>query len=203
MLAIASIASTIRCSAESAPIVMSVPIMSLSIEPTRPAIISAGCRVGRVLVDFAGLDQFGDQRRPFLRSRSAPVRLPSPPITISRSMPLRTRLRTALRRPDRSRNSSDRAVPITVPPRFRMLLTSSQPNRPDPVAAVDQALVALVDREDLGAAGERGAHHGANRGVHSLRVAAAGEDSDPLARSELVDHGTILAFARLWRVIAA
>ena len=42
VLVSASIASMIRCRAESAPMVMSVPTMSLSMEPTSPAIINAG-----------------------------------------------------------------------------------------------------------------------------------------------------------------
>ena len=50
------------------------------------------------------------------RNRFAPVRLPSPPITTSPSMPRSTRLRAARRRPSRVRNSADRAVPISVPP---------------------------------------------------------------------------------------
>ncbi len=65
-------ASTMRCSAESAPMVMSVPSMSLSIEPTRPAIISAGCRsaVSRSIV--AGGHQLVEQRRPFLAQQVRP-----------------------------------------------------------------------------------------------------------------------------------
>ena len=126
MLEIESIASTMRCSAESAPIVMSVPIMSLSIEPTMPAIISAGYRsaVSWSMAPSSTSSATSDDHS--RRSRSAPDRLPSPPMTISRSMPFSIRLRTALSRPDRSRNSSERAVPITVPPRLRMPLTSSK-----------------------------------------------------------------------------
>jgi len=57
---------------------------------------------------------------PSLDSRLAPVREPSPPITTSASMSRVTRLRAALRRPSRVRNSSLRAVPIAVPPWCRM-----------------------------------------------------------------------------------
>ena len=115
-----------RCSAESAPMVWSVPSMSLSIDPTSPTILSAGYRsaVSRSMAPSATSSSISDGHS--ARSRSAPDRLPSPPITTSRSMPCSTRLRTARRRPSRSRNSVERAVPITVPPRFRILLTSSQ-----------------------------------------------------------------------------
>ena len=68
--------------------VMSVPSMSLSIDPTRPAIISAGCRSAVALVDVAAGHEFLDQRRPFLAQQvGAADRLPSPPMTTSRSMP--------------------------------------------------------------------------------------------------------------------
>ena len=52
----------------------------------------------------------------------------------------------------------------------------------DAVAAGDRALVALADREDPHAAGEGRADHGADRGVHAGRVAAAGEHGDGAGR---------------------
>jgi hypothetical protein len=106
--------------------VMSVPSMSLSIEPTSPAIISAGWRsaVSRSTVPEATSSETSDGHS--WRRRSAPDRLPSPPITTSRSMPCSRRCRTARSRPSRWRNAAERAVPITVPPRFMMLLTSFQ-----------------------------------------------------------------------------
>ncbi|MPM67503.1 hypothetical protein SDC9_114426 [bioreactor metagenome] len=123
--AMASTASMIRCSAVSVPIVMSVPTMSLSIEPTSPAIIRSGWvsatwRSSRPSATSSSSSSCHSWRRV-----SAPVRDPSPPTTASRSIPLRTRLRAAARRPSRSRNSWQRAVPITVPPRCMMPETSS------------------------------------------------------------------------------
>jgi hypothetical protein len=44
--------------------------------------------------------------------------------------------------------------------------------------ALNQALVALVDREHLAAAADPGAHHRAHRRVHPRRVPAAGQDAD-------------------------
>lgn len=50
------------------------------------------------------------------RKVSAPVRLPSPPMTQRLVMPRFTRLRAAFRRPSRVRKSWHRALPMTVPP---------------------------------------------------------------------------------------
>lgn len=50
------------------------------------------------------------------RKVSAPVKLPSPPITHRFVIPFLTRLRAAFRRPSRVRKSWHRALPITVPP---------------------------------------------------------------------------------------
>ncbi len=61
----------------------------------------------------------------------------------------------------------------------------------DPVAAVDHALVALVDREHLGAAADGGADDGAYRGVHALGVTSAGEDADTEGGA-VVCHAPIL-----------
>lgn len=60
-------------------------------------------------------------------SLSAPVRLPSPPQTTRASIPCRTKLRAAVRRPSISRNSAHRAVPIRVPPILANPRTSSHP----------------------------------------------------------------------------
>ncbi len=59
----------------------------------------------------------------------------------------------------------------------------------DAGAAVDHALVALVDRVDLGAESHRCADDRADRRVHPLRVAAAGQDPDALADPDLIDLG--------------
>ena len=57
----------------------------------------------------------------------------------------------------------------------------------DPVGAVDHALVALEDREDVDATADGGAHDGAQRRIHPRRVAAAGQDADR-APCVLVEH---------------
>ena len=59
-------------------------------------------------------------------SRSAPVRLPSPPITTRLSMPVFRKFRAACRRPSRVRKRSERAVPIVVPPMWRIPPTDDQ-----------------------------------------------------------------------------
>ena len=69
------------------------------------------------------------------------------------------------------------------------------------VVALDHALVALEDGEHLGSGADRRADHRADRGVHALGVAARGEDPDPgpwggLGRvstaADRVGHATIL-----------
>src|SRR5664279_2463153 len=112
-------ASTIRCSAESAPMVISVPIMSLSIEPTSPAIISAG--QAAVAADD---DQPVDAKVQQVQHRQAPAR----------SLPEVRRAGGADYRATTVQDAAD-IVPA---------------DRPDTVPAVDQSLVSLVDREDLG-----------------------------------------------------
>ena len=81
-------------------------------------------------------------------ARSAPVRLPSPPITTRLSMPafrkLLRRLQPSLARAEALASARCRS---TVPPRWRMPPTADQVIGDDAVAAVDRALVALADRE--------------------------------------------------------
>jgi hypothetical protein len=60
-------------------------------------------------------------------SLSAPVREPSPPQTTRASIPWRTRLRAAVRRPSSSRKAAQRAVPMRVPPIEAKPRTSSHP----------------------------------------------------------------------------
>ena len=107
--------------------VMSVPTMSLSIEPASPAIWRTGWRSassGPTSPLFTNSASSSPHSR---RSWRVPVREPSPPITINRSMPEVTRFLTAVLRPSRSRNSRQRAVPMTVPPLFRIPETSFHP----------------------------------------------------------------------------
>ena len=120
----ASIASTIRCRAVSAPIVMSVPDMSLSIEPTRPTSLRKGCRAATSGEISPEVTSSASSPAHSCRNRLAPVRLPSPPMTTSASMPRSTMFFAAVRRPSWVRNCCDRAVPMAVPPRCRMPSTS-------------------------------------------------------------------------------
>ena len=76
-----SMASRMRCSAVSAPIVMSVPTMSLSIEPTRPTMMSSGCSaaVSGEITPSAASSATCWAHSP--RNSFVPDREPSPPIT--------------------------------------------------------------------------------------------------------------------------
>ena len=116
VLMIASTASVIRNKAESAPIVISVPHMSLSMEPTRPAM-----KMDRYFSANAWSILPSSSRASVCsvhscRSTLAPVRLPSPPITTNASIPRLIRFWTAWRRPSFVRKASDRADPMEVPP---------------------------------------------------------------------------------------
>ena len=64
----------------------------------------------------------------------------------------------------------------------------------DPVAAVDEALQALVDRVHVGARADSGPDHCADHGVHALGVAARGEHRDrgPRRRGVRVGGGARL-----------
>ena len=85
------------------------------------------------------------------RNRSAPVRLPSPPITTSASMPRLDQVRRPPPAPSRVRNSlrpggaDHGAAPVQDPADVAAV------HRSDQVAAVDHALVALVDGVDVDA----------------------------------------------------
>lgn len=81
VLTMASMASMIRCNAESVPIVMSVPQKSLSIEPTMPAM----CKTPYFLrcsssIRFS-LSNSSIRLLHSWRNKFAPVNEPSPPIT--------------------------------------------------------------------------------------------------------------------------
>lgn len=125
VLTIASIASMIRCRAESVPMVMSVPQKSLSIDPTMPTMcrLPYFCRCSGVISPFWASSSSSPVHS--WRKRLAPVREPSPPITTRFVMPRFTRLAAALRRPGRSLKSMHRAEPITVPPRWMILDTEA------------------------------------------------------------------------------
>lgn len=141
---IASTTSMILCSAESVPIVISVPQKSLSIDPTIPTICNAEwvwaassliwpewerndmSNVSKNKIDkiphiyklLLLPDWMSSSSRPLHSSlkRLAPVKLPSPPITHKLVMPCCTRFKAARKRPSRVRKSLQRALPITVPP---------------------------------------------------------------------------------------
>ena len=81
-------------------------------------------------------------------------------------------------RPAGSANSGQRALPSTVPPGWMMPPTSRA--RSGSMRVGEQPGVAVAHAEHLPAARQRAARHGAHRGVHAGRVAAAGEDCDLL-----------------------
>ena len=120
-----SMASRMRWRAESVPIVMSAPTRSLSIEPTIPVTMSAGWAA-----PTSGLTRplaTSSSTRPgqLWRNSLVPVSEPSPPMTTSRSMPCSSRWAAASSWPERSRNSAERAVPMIVPPLWRIEPTES------------------------------------------------------------------------------
>ena len=94
--------------------------------PTRPVTMSAGWAAafsGEISPRSASSATSPGQ---FVRNASVPVSEPSPPMTTRRSMSCSRRLRAAASCPSRSRNSAERAVPMTVPPRWRIEPTESQ-----------------------------------------------------------------------------
>src|SRR5829696_7883232 len=91
------------------------------------------------------------------RKMLAPVRLPSPPITTRRSIAWRSRLWAAWSRPAWVQKAALRAVPI---------------------AAIDHALIALVDAVHFYTLIERRTHHGAHSSVHAWRIPAACQYAD-------------------------
>ena len=177
----ASTASVMRCSAVSAPIVMSVPNMSLSIEPTRPTSAQAamGIGPGRVERTPSSTSSSSSSGHSW-RNMSAPGEAA---VATDDHEPVDVRARrgcgAARRRPSRVRKSSLRAVPSTVPPRCRMPPTSAEDSDRMRVAAVDQALQALVDaRRPRGPAASPVRTTARTAGVHAGGVAAAGEHGE-------------------------
>ena len=112
------------------------------------------------------------------RNRLAPVRLPSPPITTSESMPRSTMFLAARRRPSLVRKVLDLAVPIDGAALLQDPGDVRGLHPADQVAALGQALVALVDGVDVDAVVQCGPHDGPDGRVHAGGVAAAGEDAD-------------------------
>ncbi|KAE9528230.1 hypothetical protein AGLY_012652, partial [Aphis glycines] len=110
---IASIASIMRCNAESVPIVMSVPQKSLSIEPTIPTIFKCPYFSRSALLICEVCNNSSRRLDHSCLNRLAPVREPSPPMTTKFVIPRLTRLQAAFTRPARSLKSIHRAEPIT------------------------------------------------------------------------------------------
>ncbi len=79
-----------------------------------------------------------------------------------------------MRRPSCVRKSSDRAVPMMVPPRLQNAADRIPVHLADAVTAFDHALIAFVNGENLTPSFERGAHDGAHGGIHAGRITAAG-----------------------------
>jgi hypothetical protein len=121
---------------------------------------------------------------------SAPVRLPSPPITTSPVDPSLHEVAGGALPPlplaevvaaggadDRAAEMEDASDVLAV-------------ERLDRLAAVDETLVALVDRVCRDPEMDRGAHDRPDRGVHAAGIAAAGEHGE--AARSTVGHGAIL-----------
>ncbi|KII65963.1 hypothetical protein RF11_14904 [Thelohanellus kitauei] len=108
--------SMMRCSAESVPMVMSVRQKSLSILPTMPTMDRCShccCCCLVILPEVTKADRWSGHS--FLKM-SAPVKLPSPPITTSLVIPTLTIFRQAFLRPSSVIKSEHLAVPRIVPP---------------------------------------------------------------------------------------
>ena len=178
VLSSASSASTMRCSAVSAPMVMSVPNMSLSIDPTIPTRRRCWCAAAASGCSSPASTSSASSSGHSSRKRLAPVRLPSPPITTSASMPRSTRLRAARRRPSRVRKgarpggSDHRAAALQDAADVRRLEPADQ------LAALDEPLIALVHRVDVDAVVQRGADDGPHRRVHPTGIPTAGQHRD-------------------------
>ena len=127
VLDIASRASHMRSKAVEEPIVKSVLVKSLSIEPTRPTMCNwqNKCACSAEIRSWSMSDSSKEGHS--CRRMSAPVKLPSPPQITSEEIPWLMRLYAAFRRPSLCKNSLQRADPIKVPPWFSHPRTSSQP----------------------------------------------------------------------------
>ena len=178
VLWIASTASVMRCSAVSAPIVMSVPNMSLSIEPTRPTRDSCRWASARARSIAPSRDQLVEQLGPLGAELVGPAE-------------------AAVAADDHERvdvaldEVASRPPPAVAGPEVRAAggaedgpaqvqdpADVGRGHRADAVTAIDEALQALVDGEHLEPGGEAAADDRPHRRVHAGRVAAAGEDGE-------------------------
>ena len=131
--------------------------------------------IRRVLGDCAGLDQFVQQRRPFLPEE---VRAGQTAVAADDHERIDLMLDEILR---------GRAPPVAGAEVIRSgraddgaALAQNAADRipvhlADPIAAIDHALIAFVDRVHRHTAIERGADDGAHGRVHAGRIAAAGQ----------------------------
>ena len=167
-----------RCSAVSAPTVMSVPDMSLSIEPTSPTSRSTGCAAATSDRQLARLDQLGQQLRPLLaeqvRARQAAVAADHDERVDAAVGQIPRGPAPALPGPElrRTRRADHRAAALQDAAHVLRL------EAPDRVAALDQPAVPLLHGVHVDAMVQRRAHDGAQRGVHPTGVTTAGDHSD-------------------------
>ena len=131
--------------------------------------------VRRVLVELAGLDEFGEQRGPLRPQHVGPAEAAvaadhDEPVDAARHQ-VRGGAAAAgpvaeLGRPRRAQHgaATGEDVADVVPP-----------HAADPVTAVDEALVALEHGVDLGTVVQGAAHDRPDGRIHALRVAPAGE----------------------------
>ena len=92
-------------SAESVPIVMSVPQKSLSMDPTIPTMLRCPCASASSWLIFPVSTSSLINSCHSSRNLLAPVRVPSPPMATRLVIPRVTRLQAAFNRPSRSRKS--------------------------------------------------------------------------------------------------
>ena len=186
----ASTASTTRCSAVSAPIVMSVPAMSLSIDPTRPtrasgaaafAVSGGDLALCRELLQEAGplpAEEVGPRQRAVSADDDQRVDPLARHVPGGGEPPLARPERRAARRADDGAPFREDAADV-VPP-----------HPPDPRPAVDEPLEPLLHREDLEPLLQRRADRRPDDGVHPGGVAAARQDRH--APGSLARHAALL-----------
>ena len=167
-----------RCSAVSAPTVMSVPDMSLSIEPTSPTSRRTGCAAASVRRQLARLDQLGQQLRPLLAEQ---VRPGQAAVAADHDKRVDTAVgqiprgpAPALAGPElrRTGRADHRAAALQDAAHVLRLEAA------DRVAALDQPAVPLLHGVHVDAMVQGRAHDGAQRGVHPTGVTAAGDHGD-------------------------
>src|ERR1035437_7882608 len=136
---------------------MSVPDMSLSIDPTKPTKRRNGCKAAISAVTSPDSTSFATTSAHSSRNKFAAVRLAPTP------------LRTELVAP---RGAKHRATAVQDPPDVRGR------HAPDCLAPVDQTLIPVVDHIGVNSAEQRRPNHCPDRGVHPTGVPAAGEYRD-------------------------